>query len=108
MWCLPGGHIDEYEAAVDAVKREVSEETGLTLHPWFYTYFNEIIEAQAIHAVVLVFEGFATGTPRPEPAEVSAMRWFSVDEARKMDLAFTHGEILDAYAGRLVQTDSLD
>jgi 8-oxo-dGTP diphosphatase len=105
QWCLPGGHINRYEAAIDAVRREVSEETNLEFHPQFFAYFDEIIEPKVIHAVVLAFDGYATGTPRPSPDEVLAMRWFSMDAARQMPLAFRHNEILDAYAAHLVSAD---
>ena len=101
QWCLPGGHIGHYEAAIDAVRREVSEETNLEFRPRFFAHFDEIIESKALHAVVLAFEGSATGTPRPCPDEVLAMRWFLVAAARQMPLAFKHKEILDAYAARL-------
>jgi 8-oxo-dGTP diphosphatase len=35
-WCLPGGHIEGYERAHDAIAREVLEETGLTFVPRFF------------------------------------------------------------------------
>ena len=107
QWCLPGGHISQYESAMDAVRREVSEETNLEFHPRFFAHFDEIIESKAIHAVVLAFEGPATGTPQPSPNEVLGMRWFSISAARQMPLAFKHKEILDAYAARLAPADAL-
>ena len=43
LWILPGGHIDDYEAAQTAIVREVKEETGLDFAAIFFGYFDEII-----------------------------------------------------------------
>ncbi len=101
LWCLPGGHIDRFERARVAVIREVREETGLDYDARFFRYFDEIIPQHEIHAVVIVFEGTGTGDLLPEASEVSEAAWFTLDEARLLPLAFTHNEILDAYAARL-------
>ena len=99
-WCLPGGHIEPYEQAQDAVIREVQEETGLAFDARFFAYFDEIIPAQDIHAVVLVFIGQGTGTMTAQPGEVSAIEWFSLAAAQALPLAFQHNMILDAYVNR--------
>jgi 8-oxo-dGTP diphosphatase len=98
QWCLPGGHIDQYENARDAVVREVAEETGLAFEASFFAYFDEIIPEREIHAVVLVFTGRASGTISAQPGEVSAIGWFSLAEAQALPLAFKHNEIVSAYA----------
>ena len=99
-WCLPGGHIEPYEQAQDAVIREVQEETGLAFDACFFAYFDEIIPAQDIHAVVLVFIGQGTGTMTAQPGEVSAIEWFSLAAAQALPLAFQHNMILNAYVNR--------
>jgi len=100
QWCLPGGHIDRYELARDAVIREVKEETGLDFDARFFSYFDEIIPPRNIHAVVIVFEGHGTGTFNDQSSEVRDIGWFSLDEARSLPLAFAHDEILDAYSAQ--------
>ena len=98
QWCLPGGHIDPFEPAREAIIREVKEETGLDFDPRFLGYFDEIVPERGIHAVVIVFSGSGTGSLSKQEDEVMDIRWFSMHEARSLPLAFDHGTILDAYA----------
>ena len=102
--CLPGGHIDRFETAREAIIREVKEEVGLDFVPQFFKYFDEIIPELDWHAVVLVFTGTATGALQPQIAEVSEIGWFSPAEALTQPLAFRHHEIIAAYASRIPQT----
>lgn len=101
QWCLPGGHIDLYESVQEAIVREVKEEVGLDFDCQFFGYFDEIIPDRYIHAVVMVFVGRTEGTPVLDAAEVADVRWYTLDEARALPLAFRHTEILDAYAARM-------
>ncbi len=97
-WCFPGGHIDSGETAENAVIRETAEETCLALQaPVFLGYCDEIFPEFGFHAVVLIFYGTAHGTLSPQPGEVSDIGWFSVHEARNLNLAFNHQEVLDRY-----------
>lgn len=95
--CLPGGHIDRFETARDAIIREVKEEVGLDLIANFYSYFDEIIPENDIHAVVLVFDGPASGELRAQPDEVTELKWLTFPEAGQRKLAFQHNTILEAY-----------
>ncbi len=98
MWCLPGGHIDQNEAAEHAVIREVKEETGLEFRASFFKSFDEILPENGIHAVVSVYKGQGTGTPQRQLSEVEHMEWFSLDEALSLPLGFEHRTILKEYA----------
>ncbi len=101
QWCLPGGHIDRYEAAGEAAIREVKEETGLDFEAQFFGYFDEIIPERNIHAVVIVFEGRGTGALVAQQDEVMAIEWFTIDKARSLALAFAHNDILEVYANQI-------
>ena len=100
QWCLPGGHIEDDEKALDAVIREAKEETGLEFEPEFFTYFDEIVPEHDWHAVVLVFAGKGTGGLAAQEREVTDIGWFPLDEARSLLLAFTHNDILNEYAAK--------
>ncbi|NTW53161.1 MAG: NUDIX hydrolase [Chlorobiaceae bacterium] len=102
LWCLPGGHIDDFEAIDDAVRREVFEETGLDFTPEQQLgWFEEIFPEHRFHAVALAFRGTGIGTLRPQPEEVSQIGWFALDEALEMRLAFNHTLVLQSYARSL-------
>jgi 8-oxo-dGTP diphosphatase len=98
QWCLPGGHIDQFEPVRDAIVREVKEETGFDFKAEFFNYSDEIIVERDIHAVVMVFTGYGTGQLVAQKREVSNIGWFKLEEARSFPLAFEHNKILDSYA----------
>jgi 8-oxo-dGTP diphosphatase len=104
LWCLPGGHIDDFEPAETAVVREVKEETNLDFAPdQFVGWFEEIFPEHRFHAVALAFAGAGSGTLQEQPDEVSEMAWFTLDVALSMQLAFTHNLVLQHYARSLDQ-----
>lgn len=87
-WCLPGGHIELYEAATVAVVREVEEETGLRFTGRLIGSFDEIYPDLGVHNVVQVFVGSGEGELRPCETEVSDIGWFPLSEAVSLPLAF--------------------
>ncbi len=101
-WCLPGGHIDDYETAEEAVVREVREETGLLFaSPLFLFYFNEVFPEYNFHAVALAFYGKGIGSIELMADEVEEIAWFPLAEALTLPLAFNHLQIIQHYANQL-------
>lgn len=81
---LPGGHIDYGEDIVAGLKREISEEFGMTVEvgdPFFaFTYINEVKGSHSIEV-----DYFATFVEDPthiqlHPEDHSEYGWFSEDE----------------------------
>lgn len=101
FWCLPGGHIEEFEPAEKAIIREVKEETNLDYSPLFLCYLDEIFPDMELHNVVVMFYGKASGVPKADPGEVSDSGWFRLDKALKMDLAFQHHKALKIFQQKL-------
>ena len=97
-WCLPGGHIGEFEQSYEAIVREVKEETGLAFEGEYFGSFDEIFKDLRIHNVVTAYAGSGAGELEAEKSEVSDMKWVSLDRAREMPLAFEHKKVLDGFA----------
>jgi len=106
---LPAGYLDWDESASEAVIREVWEELGLNLQKFgelgepsygsieqpYYVFSDP--KGDASQNVTLRFKVmFHIDTlPELKPSiEVEEAKWFLVEEAINMDLAFNHAEIL--------------
>ncbi len=95
-WTTPGGWIEFGEKAEDAIKREVKEEVGLDVDVKFLTYCDEILSDR--HYVALFFIATPTSTEiKIDPKEVKECKWFDIQEARKIKLAFFQNKILEKY-----------
>ena len=104
-WTFPGGIIEEGEGVLDGVKREVLEETGITVevgelfcvtsNTCKYPGYNGVKVVPT--KVMLDFVCRATGgTPRPSE-ENTQTAWFPLDEARTLITAPALAVRLQAY-----------
>jgi ADP-ribose pyrophosphatase YjhB (NUDIX family) len=89
LWDLPGGFLHEDELPVDALRREVREETALEIEPidflgfWLEPYDGRIV-------LCLAWTASATGEPQAGD-DLVELRWFSADELPSAsELAFSH------------------
>jgi len=88
LWLAPGGAIDPDESPVDAVVREVFEETGLHVEPVNLlgvfggpSFRVRYANGDETGYVMVVFEcRVLGGTPIPDGEEVLELRWVAPDE----------------------------
>jgi 8-oxo-dGTP pyrophosphatase MutT (NUDIX family) len=94
IWVLPGGAVDPGETPADALVREMWEETGLRVEPetlrgvfsgpdFLVRYRN----GDEVIYLMTVFEcRVIGGCPRPDGEETLEVRYFSEEEAKRIDL----------------------
>ena len=99
-WALPGGFVDSGESLETAVRREVLEETGLTLSNLCQMHaYSDPARDKRHHTVSVVFTAQATGTPQAGD-DAGDARFFSLEDLPSRP-AFDHGKILQDYLDRL-------
>lgn len=82
-WAPPGGHLEFNESFEDTARREVMEETGLTIkNVRFGAVTNDIFATENKHYVTIwLMTDYADGKERIlEPEKCTDMKWCSFDE----------------------------
>ncbi|MEA3448507.1 MAG: NUDIX hydrolase [Bacteroidota bacterium] len=93
-WALPGGFVDMDEDLIDAVKRELQEETGLELSGFRQLKaFGKPGRDPRGRNISVVFVNFLEDiTPPTAGDDADKAKWFKVSDLP--DLAFDHDEVI--------------
>ena len=100
-WGIPGGKIEYGESSEDALHREITEETGLTITDIRFVLSQESIESEEFyrpeHFILLNYSCHVTGkTDVSLNEEAQAFRWVSELDARQLNLNRPTRILLDA------------
>jgi ADP-ribose pyrophosphatase YjhB (NUDIX family) len=103
-WDLPGGFLEEGEHPLDALRRELREETGLEVEPdrfvgvWIDWYTDGAHDGASATLNLYWTARVVAGSPQAAD-DVTELRWFAPDELPPADaLAFTNvARVLDAW-----------
>jgi 8-oxo-dGTP diphosphatase len=100
-WDLPGGFLEEGEHPLDGIRRELREETGLTVEPdrfigvWMDRYGSDD-DARA--TLNLYWRAHVTGGLVEAADDVAELGWFAPAELPAPDeMAFHIGEVLSVW-----------
>lgn len=104
-WCLPGGHMEPGEDAMEACAREVLEETGaiVTIGRLIGVYTNpnrvvEYADGNKFQPVVMCFEATIIGGELDTSDESTDYGFYDLSEMRQMDtLDSTIERVTDAF-----------
>ncbi|MBI2798243.1 NUDIX domain-containing protein [Candidatus Saccharibacteria bacterium] len=103
-WTMPGGKLHFGESFEDGAKRETLEETGISLKEVEVISINNDCVEGAHFVTVGLFSTKFTGEPKVmEPDEITAWRWFDLNDLPK-PIYFPSQKILDSYTNKRFYT----
>ena len=80
-WEIPEGGVDAGESLEDGARRELREETGYEAERWRHlariTLSNSVTDERG---ALFLAEGLIAGEAEPDPTELLAVRWATLDE----------------------------
>ena len=96
LWSVPGGRLERGEYVVDALKREVLEETGLTIEVGEMLGLFEVVGDR--HFVILDFLAEVVGSDSPRAAgDAADVRWVPLKQIEQLDCTPRFAETLKGW-----------
>jgi 8-oxo-dGTP diphosphatase len=96
-WTMPGGKLHFGETFEEGAKREVLEETGITLNKMNVICVNQDIIETAHFITIGLFSDAFSGEPKViEPDEITEWRWFDLNNLPS-PIYFPSAKVLENY-----------
>ena len=97
-WSFPKGHIEGRETELETARREILEETGLTvdIDPGFRQVVTYYPKSGVIKDVVFFIARPTGGTEHAQESEIRQLGWFPFQEAKPLVTFATDVEVLKA------------
>ncbi len=95
LWAVPGGKVRAGETLQGAAKREVQEETGLSVDIGRVVWVGEHIE-QGHHLILIDFEGTVSGGKLSPADDAADARWVPLTELGDFDLTPTMHDLIES------------
>lgn len=103
-WCVVGGHVDVGETLHDCVRREVKEETNLDVVDIDFLSVDESIfnpmYSRKRHMIFLNYCAKASSDEVVLNSEFEEGKWFSVEDALKLDMPESTKRLLRIFSDR--------
>ena len=99
LWSVPAGFVDYGESCPEACRREVREETGLTVEVGSVIWAGDIMDdarPTTYHYTVVDFSATPTGGHLAAGDDAAEVRWVPLGEVRLLRLTPTMSDLLEA------------
>lgn len=102
LWSLPAGKLESVGPAFDVLeenlKREVREEIGIEIESLEYFDSHMWTDQDPLKLTIVFTAHIASGEPKPlDPQEVTEVAWWTIDEAKRLNLPPHVARVLEKY-----------
>ena len=86
LWQVIGGKVEGQDDLEQALRKEIAEEAGVEVGPFFYIGNFEFTRPDGHHVIGIEFGcEYISGEPKSADPDMLDVRWMTVEEAKKLD-----------------------